>query len=179
MGIHHLGVQAVPGCKYLELGPYAWRGDGGVKAVEEQGAGAPVCGSQPFLQLANQSAGDIDTPHLIAFGIDILVSGVHVLNLKGNQLTDTHSCGGYEAHNKIVGIFFALRQAPLQIFIICLADYLIQICFLLYLYHGNRGDGGLPVFHVAVQRPYAQIHGLGPVMFQKIYLIKLKVAGVS
>ena len=69
-----------------------------------------MCGSQPFLQLANQSAGDIDTPHLIAFGIDILVSGVHVLNLKGNQLTDTHSCGGYEAHNKIVGII--LRSPP-------------------------------------------------------------------
>lgn len=148
-----------------------------MKAVEEQGAGAPVGGCQPFLQFANQPAGNIDAPHLIALGIDILVAGVDILNLKGNQLADAHPCGCYEPHDEIIGILLTLRQAPLQIFIVSLADNLIQICFLLNLNHGNGGDGGLPVFHVAVQRPDAQVHGLGPVMFQKIYLIKLEVAG--
>ena len=146
-----------------------------MKAVEEQGAGAPVCGSQPFLQLADQSAGDIDTPHLIAFGIDILVSGVHVLNLKGNQLTDTHSCGGYEAHNKIVGIFFALRQAPLQIFIISLADDMVQIAFLL---DADGTDLIIPdpqEFQETIQCPDAYVDGLRLVMIHEGDLIKADV----
>ena len=54
------------------------------------GTGARFCADvqEPLFEFPAQLAGDIDAPHLVALGINILMPPVNVLNLKCNQLAD-------------------------------------------------------------------------------------------
>ena len=131
---------------------------------------------EPLFEFPAQLAGDIDAPHLVALGINVLMPPVNVLDLKCNQLADPHPGCRYQAHNEIVGELLVFNQLPFQIFIVGLADDFVQIRLLLYLNHGNGSDGCLPVFHETIKGTDPQVHGLGLIMLQEIDLVKLQVS---
>ena len=177
VGIHDLRVQAVAYGENLELGSDAGGRDGRAETVEKQRANRAAGSRKPLLEFAFQNSGNIDTPHFISFRVNILVPSVDVFYLECDQFTDPDPGGSDEPHNEIIGVLLVFHQLPLQVFIITLADDLVQVGFLLYLDHGNRGDGCLPVFHKTVQGPDPQVDGLGLIMFQEIHLVELQVSG--
>ena len=66
---------------------------------------------------------------LISFGIDVLIAGENIFCLELNHLADPDAGCRHETDEKIVSVPFIPKQAAFQVFIIRLADHVIQICF--------------------------------------------------
>ena len=62
-------------------------------------------------------------------------------------------------------------KAGFQIFIICLADYPIQVSFLLHPNHGKPYIRNSQIFQIAIDSPNPEIDGLRLIVFQEIKLV--------
>ena len=161
--------------KMFQLASDTAGGDGVSVAVQKDAAFISAGGLEPPGGIFLQLFWDIDTPLLIAFGINIFITGIDILCLKLNDLTDPGPGGCHKSDNKIIEVLFVAEKAFFQIFVIGLADYIVQIGFLLDSNHGDMAWVESLKFDVGVHSANAQIDRLGFVVFQKINFIKFEI----
>ena len=103
----------------------------------------------------------------ISFGIDVLIAGENIFCLELNHLADPDAGCRHETDEKIVSVPFIPKQAAFQVFIIRLADHVIQICFLLDFYHGKMPGIELFKIQVGIQSPDPLVDGLRLVVLEQ------------
>ena len=101
---------------------------------------------------------------------------LYVLDAKRNQFADPHAGGRGQPHQVEVAVFLILPQPAFQVFIVGLGYNLVQICFLLYLYHRKRTNVCFAVFKIRVERPDPQVDGLRFIVLYEINFVKLQIA---
>ena len=82
-------------------------------------------------------------------------------------LADPDAGCRHETDEKIVSVPFIPKQAAFQVFIIRLADHVIQICFLLDFYHGKMPGIELFKIQVGIQSPDPLVDGLRLVVLEQ------------
>ena len=99
-----------------------------------------------------------------------------VFGLKTYKLAYTHARGCEKTDNKIKREFPVLLETADQIFIVALADHVVEVCFLL---ETERFEPEFPVFltepQKSVQGTDAGIDGLRLVIFQEPSLVQLQI----
>ena len=143
--------------------------------IKKQGTVFPPFLLKPDKRISTERSGDIDAPYLVAFGKDIHPPPSHIFDLKEEQLTDPDTGGSHEADDEVVKPIAVPQETPLQIFVIRLADDIVQKCLLLDLQHGDLRLRHVGKFQKTVERPDSQIHSLRLVAFQQITLVQLKI----
>ena len=133
--MHDGRIQMVAVCKGFKLIPDSSGTEGTFPLVEKKRTPLSSVLFQPSHDLSRQGGGNINSPDLIAFGQNILVSQGCVFNRKFNQLSHTDAGCGQEPDQEIIGLFFILPQSSCQILIIPPADHPVQAGIVLNVDH--------------------------------------------
>lgn len=126
-----------------------------------------------------QRRGDIDAVQLPALGIEVKVTGFHMLYFDLCEFADTRAGGGKETNHEIPIHFMILEQTVFKIEIIRLADHIFQERLLLRFYRGQPQILPMQKFQVAVQAADAQVDGLWFVMVDQVHLEFVQVLPVD
>jgi hypothetical protein len=87
---------------------------------------------------------------LISLGVQVQPAVFHILGLKPDQFAYPDAGGCHEPDQVVVEMIAVSDETSFQILIVCLADDIFHISFLLHPKHGHRGYSHIPVFHIAV-----------------------------
>lgn len=172
MGMDDAGIDPVFDGQFLELLRDTARGDLVAEPVEKHIAAVPV---DPGQQFVPQTGRKVDPADPAAFGKDVKVSVVHLLDLQLDQFADPCPGRSQGPYNEIPSTVLFSPQPALEILVIIIADHVVQEGGLRDLDHLDLQVGMTDVIQVLVDPLDAQVHRLGFVALDQPGFIKQQI----